>query len=406
MIKGLYETNNQVKLLLFGILLVNAGYFMVLPFIGLYLTSKLSFSVFQTGVILTILTICQWSMGFFSGIFSDKYGHKLMILLGVLIRIIGFLLFILPKSFIIFILAAFLIGTGGAMYSISSKALLVTISDTEKATVFALRSTAVNMGAAIGPLLGWYLFKTSFLLTFIITAGAHVIFLLLILKHLVNIEKAITDKSKPNIFKNFSLVVKDRNILFFFLLCIIFWTLYNQLYFTIPLIIKDQYNISSDLGIFFTINSVMIICFQYIIIKKASAKLSELGIITLGIILLSLSFCIPIIGNHYYAMYGFIIFFTFAEILIIPTIDTYTGSYAKPALLSSYLGFISISGGIGGLLGNTFGGTIYTYLKKNEDVWTIWFVFLSIAVILLLLIIRYKILVVKQEHTKVRTGSD
>lgn len=55
---------------------VTFTFFMFVPFISLYLTGELGYSLLFAGVILAVRLVSQQGVMLIGGYFGDKYGHK------------------------------------------------------------------------------------------------------------------------------------------------------------------------------------------------------------------------------------------------------------------------------------------------------------------------------------------
>ncbi|NNU97740.1 MFS transporter [Anoxybacillus sp. EFIL] len=377
------KLSTEVRIVLFGVLLIGIGYFMAIPLLSLYLSNYRGLSVFQIGLVLTVLTISQQGFTFFGGILSDRFGVKNSLIYGMLIRIIGFLTFAFSNNSCFFVISSIFVGIGGALFFPASKAIIATVPNSVKSEAFALRSIAVNIGASIGPLLGGLLYKFEFKIVFLCATLVHFIFLLLALKYV--------DKNHNNINSNMKIVsqlnkvIKDYKIVFLMLINSGFWALYSQVYITIPLDFTTRFNSDSLVSLLFSINGFLVIILQYRMVKWMNKKFNQSLILTFGMILMAFAFFSLSIFPSIYAFFTFIIFFTISEILIIPTIDDLTSNISPPGLAGSYLGFVSLGTGIGSLFGNLIGGSLFEQFKSIDLIWVNWLIYALFSMFIALL---------------------
>ncbi len=95
------------------------------------------------------------------GALSDRFGARTIILIGCVIRVVGYLLLALGESLWPIILGACLTGIGGALFSPSIEALLAKAGTQSEASGkrsraewFALFAVCGELGAVLGPALG------------------------------------------------------------------------------------------------------------------------------------------------------------------------------------------------------------------------------------------------------------
>jgi MFS family permease len=345
---------------------------MLTPYLTIFMNSN-GFSVFEIGIVLTSGVIFQQGFTFFGGLVGDKWGYRGTIIIGILVRIIGYLLYLVAGNFYMLIIASSFSGIGGALIVPSTKAIIASLEVDHRTEAFALRNTALNMGASIGPLIGAILYKFSFNFIFIIVVLTHLFLLILILKY---VNKIKSDNENKNIFNDFQTVIKDKRIIYLMLVSIGFWFLYTQLTLSIPLFITNNLQSEYLIGIVFSINAILTICLQFFLIQLTAQKFSSLQIISYGMLFMSGAFIIIPLFSSSLGIYFFIFLFTIAEILVAPTIDN-VASTLTPSnkLLGSYLGFVSLGWAIGGSLGNTLGGYLYNLFDKLNHISYLWLIY-------------------------------
>ena len=113
------------------------------------------------GLILGLRTFSQQGMFIVGGALSDRFGAKVVILSGCIVRVSGYLLLAFGESLSPIIVGACLTGIGGALFSPSIEALLAkagTHSEAKgtrsRAEWFALFAVCGELGAVLGPVAG------------------------------------------------------------------------------------------------------------------------------------------------------------------------------------------------------------------------------------------------------------
>lgn len=157
--------------LLASSLLLTIGRGATLPFMTIYLTRVYDMSVENIGYALTVaLTIgVVFSLGF--GILADKFDKKRYMLIAIVAFIAGFVAIPLVNNVTLVVLFFALINCAYSVFSTVLKAWFADVlTSSEKAHVFSLNYSFLNIGWTIGPPIGTLLVMYSLQLPFLLAA--------------------------------------------------------------------------------------------------------------------------------------------------------------------------------------------------------------------------------------------
>jgi MFS transporter, DHA1 family, multidrug resistance protein len=376
MLTSFRALNLEVKIILLGVLLISISTFMLTPFLSLYMHFK-DFSPLEIGTVLTIGLIFQQGFTFLGGLLGDRFGYRLMIIVGILVRVLGYLLFATSETLLLFSLSSGLIGIGGSLIVPSTKASIASVNEQDRGKALSFRSMAVNIGASLGPILGGLLYKSSFVFVFLIAALTHVILLLLVIFFVKHFKKP---EQKLSLFSNFKHIIVDKNIVYITLVSSGFWFLYTQLTLSIPLYTKEVLNLDLLVAVLFTINGILVIVLQYPLLNYFERRHSLPSILSYGMLFIMAGFLCIFAFPSMISMLVFITLFTVGEVLVAPTLDNAASQIAPHvSKVGGYLGFISLGWAIGGTLGNMLGGFLYTFFNDINDIWIVWILYATLA---------------------------
>lgn len=105
--------NRRVRILLVNQLAIYLGFFMLLPYLSLYLSSGLGLAGWAVGLILGVRNFCQQGMFLVGGTLTDRFGYRLPVILGCVLRTVGFALLGVVTTVGALIPAAMITGLAG-----------------------------------------------------------------------------------------------------------------------------------------------------------------------------------------------------------------------------------------------------------------------------------------------------
>lgn len=359
------------KAAIVGILISSLGTFMFMPYVSIYI-SDLGYRASFIGVVLLMFSISQQGFTFFGGYLSDKLGTKYICLTGLSIRIVGYIMFLFSLNKALIILSAILVGLGGALITPSLKVTMTIGNEAIISSVFALRNTVINFGAAIGPILGGILYVYSIHAIFLSAALLHVMVFFLISRKKQIIIEVEENENLPS--TSMWAIFRDKRILYLTFAVSSFYFLYVQFNLSVPIYIKDYYHRPELIGMLFTFNGILIIVLQYPVMVFFQKRFHEHTVLVLGMFFLACAFISLVLSDTVMILFLFTFLLTLGEILLPPTLDNIATKLAPKKLMGSYLGFITFSFMIGGGLGSLIGGYGYEW-GSNHNIHILWMLY-------------------------------
>lgn len=365
-------------IILSGFFFVNCGANMVIPFFGLYVTQYMHVTAAQAGLVLTVTVGTPRALALLGGAFSDKFGIRQSMMLGLGILVISAIGYSFSHSLWAFILNSFISGVGFSLFTPAGKAAVSSIvSNENRMAAFALRNMAVNIGVAAGPIIGMWITVANLRITFLLTAivyGVFFIFVSLFLRQ----ESQAGQSKRVSGLKKLRFVFQDQKLMVYSVLIITFYILLAQFSLVLPLYAADRFGAHNQVGLLFTANALIMIAVQYPILSYLSKYLSAVQISILGIFFTALGLGGAGLASQFSLLFITLVVFTVGQLLIMPSIDSVVSEYAPAELAASYQGFSGLAGAVGGIIGNLVGGSFYGWAKHHlsyESFWLSFFIF-------------------------------
>ncbi|UOE53482.1 MDR family MFS transporter [Cytobacillus oceanisediminis] len=363
--------NLSTKVTLTSGFFLNFAGFAVFSFLAVYLSNTLELSGWETGTILSLLTLSSRVLPLFTGGMGDKYGYKRIMGIGLLLRGVGFVTLAFSHSFSYVSVAVLLIGIGAACYEPSALAFFSQENNPElRKKTFIYLNLALNGGAIIGPLLGGILLVTNPRFPFLLSAS--IFFILYIVQLIILPKKENTQGSDSNsILAGVPHILKNKRFLLFCFSMIFFWFMFAQLTVALPLHMFAISNNENLVSLVITINAltglIFMIIFKKLYIKSSAIFLLVVGTLTMALSLLFISFfpsplwlILCIIG------------FTVGETLVLPSSDIAIADFVDDQYNGIYYGFSDLSFAVGATLGNFTGTLLLDIYQPNSFVpWVI-----------------------------------
>ena len=371
------------RLLVTNGLAFNLGFYMMLPYLAHHLGSTLGLTGWITGLILGIRVFSQQGLFLLGGTLGDRLGYRPAILSGCLIRAFGFALLGWADSVPVLIIAAFLTGFAGALFTPCAQAYLAAeCRDAEQRhQAFALHNLASEVGMLLGPLAGLWLTNLSYAATGCISGG---IFLLLTILQWCYLPQGVfASQSAPvSVLTQWHSIWLNRPFLRFTLSAAAYPILFHQLYLAIPAYIQSTHQPASLLSSVFVITALIGVMLQLPVTHWVKTRLGLPRAIGIGLVCMGGSYVtmlcladIPVMAVTLQA-----VLFSFGSILCYPLFSVRLPYYAGNGQLGSYYGFYASFGGCVALLSNVVVGRMLGNAgTKPPEI--LWYVLLGVGVL-------------------------
>jgi len=341
---------------------INRAGTMVLPFLSKYLKEDLHFSYSQVGWIMVSFGIGSMLGSWLGGKLSDKIGFYKIMIFSLLTSGIGFFILQTITSYHGLLIAIFFIMVIADMFRPAMFVSLGAYAKPENRTrALTLVRLAINLGFAAGPALGGLLIMSVGYKGLFWVDGATCIIAILIFWAKVKEKKksAYTDKEHPGEVLTHS-VLKDGPFWIFLLICLISGIMFFQLFTTIPLYHKEQFNLSElQTGLLLTFNGVLVFFVEMPLVSYIERnKINKLRAINLGGLLMTISMFLLLVNNWVGILIIMMLFMTFAEMFAFPFSNSFAMSRAPKGHEGRYMAIFTMTYSMAHILSAKTGMTI------------------------------------------------
>jgi predicted MFS family arabinose efflux permease len=357
------------------VILINRSGTMVVPFMTIYATQKLGFSIVQAGFIMAVFGMGAIVGAFIGGRLTDSIGFY-KIQLGALVG--GGIMFITLgylTSYISLCIGTFFLSLINESFRPANSTAIAYYSHAENRTrSYSLNRLAINMGWAVGGALGGFLASKNYHLLFWVdglTNMSAAILLLIVLPVPKDLKSSIV-KNKAQAKEAGTSAYQDKLYRIFIFLTILFAFCFFQMFSILPIYLRTQLHLKEQLiGVLMTINGLMIAFTEMVIVYKLENKRPALWYIKFGVILVGMSYGVFNIaeGNFGVALISMCII-TIGEMLSMPFMNTYWISRSSEHNRGQYAALYTIgwstaqvaAPSLGGLIADRFGFNVLWWI--------------------------------------------
>ncbi|MEK7017870.1 MFS transporter [Bacillus sp. FSL R9-9410] len=368
----------SIRILLAAVLFMNTGSFMIMPFFAIYLTDSLHFSPLELGTILTTILISQRGLSVITGFIGDRGSHTIHVLLGVIVRGLGFWLFVYAEDFWFIVLSSFCIGLGGALFDPSVTAFFASQKEELRKKTFTYFNQMLNAGVIIGPAIGALLVKMNPIYPFVIAGISMMILAFAVFVYRKQYPETIKDNK--NISESVKYAFSNTLFLTFIGVMILFWIMFAQLNISFPI---KAYALSRNkelVSSIFIVNGISGLIFMFFL-RKLFIKTNPIVMVKVGVLIMGTSIAmIPFIPSIYW-MLCCIFLYTLGETLALPGGEMAVAQFSTNRPAGLFFGMFQTSWALGGSIGNYFGA----WLNKFNHTYWAWFIYFLIGILAFIL---------------------
>ncbi|HWJ02512.1 MAG TPA: MFS transporter [Verrucomicrobiae bacterium] len=367
-----------------GTILTTVTSFAIRPFLAIYLYDKTG-SVYYAGLILGLAPLMGILTNLLGGGFADKYGRKPVMVLSLLFQSIPMFGFIFAATPLQFCLVSMLNGMASSLFFPAANAQIADIvPEQQRAEVFALMHTALNVGAAVGPMLGLMLVSFNQQLVFFLSGISLLIYCALVY---ALIPETLRKKSTGTAVRQAPLRLREHKLLMgLTALALPVTLLYSQVEANFPIYLRG--NFDNYLTIFtgmMTMNGTIVVL-SAVWLAKRTENMFTPNVLLVGYLLFAtvgIGYGFGPLLKSIPLLFAAEFIFTVAECITFPNQQKMISLIAPPEMRGRYFSLFGLNWGLAKSVGPLLGGLVLTRINGLSL-----FLFLALLLILAGLILH------------------
>lgn len=376
-----YEGLSRPAWILALVMFINRVGAMVVPFLGIYMTEALDFTIKEAGIVLSFFGFGSLAGSWLGGKLTDAKGHFKVQLLSLILVVPMFFLLPFFQSVLSLSVGIFLLSLVAETFRPANSVSIAYYSKPENLTrALSLNRMAVNLGFSIGPALGGLLAALSYKFLFygngITALLAGLIFYFYFKQKTFKKSNrhsplSLQKKTQQEPFSPYKSPYRDKVFLLFNFFCTLWCISFFQLLSTLPLFYKEELEIKdSGIGLLLAFNGLVVFIFEMILVHLVEKRWKEIEVIIIGAVLLCLSFCMLQIQGGLWVAYLAMFTLSISEILVMPFMASISLKRATKSSQGAYIGLNGLSFSIAHIVSPYFGTQVASKLGFS-NLWLI-----------------------------------
>ncbi len=391
--KNAYQGLSPSVWLLAGVMLINRCGTMVLPFMSIYLTQQLHFSVTNTGIVMALFGIGAFAGTYLGGRLTDRFGFYYVQLFSLLVSGSALITLQFITDFYFLCGSVFVFALLSDSFRPANQSAIAHYSTPETRTrAFSCNRLAINLGWAVGGGLGGWLASINYSLLFwadgltCLTAGV-VLWTYLPVPVTAGNSKQTTGPEQTE--QTGTSPYRDGLFIAFVVCAALYFVAFMQFFSIVPLYFSDVLHLSVSLiGMLMTINGLLIVGIEMTLVYGLEQrKWPKIPLIITGILLTVVSYIVlftptgtGLLGTTMFNLgvgLAFVLFITAGEMLAMPFLQSFTVERSSPATRGQYLALYAMGGALAQTIAPAFGSQMVAHFGFS----THWLTIAGISVV-------------------------
>ncbi|MFA5836968.1 MAG: MFS transporter [Bellilinea sp.] len=349
---------------------------LLFPFFALYITQKFGVGMTEAGLILGLFSIFGLFGSMIGGALTDRFGRRTIIIIGLVFSAVSTLTLGMVNQFATLIPLAVLIGLLSHFAGPAHDAMVADLlPEKQRQEGFGILRVVGNMAWIIGPTIGGFVAKQSFLTLFIIDAAVSSVVALLFFLFVPEtkpMHAEIQQKAESMLatFRGYGKVMRDSAYMAFLVAGILMGLVYQQMYNSLSVYLRDNHGIEPQgYGFLLTVSAITVILFQFTTTRLIKHRPPFL-MMALGTAFYVIGFSMFGWVSAYYLFALAIVVITIGEMIVVPTSQALAANFAPEEMRGRYMAMFSLLW----MLPATIGPGAAGYILDNYNPNLLWYI--------------------------------
>jgi MFS family permease len=340
------------------------------PFFALYITQRFNVGMTQAGVLLGTMAFFGLFGNTIGGALTDKFGRKQIILFGLVFSALSALaLGFVNELFFLYPLIAII----GILSNISGPAHNAMVADMlpeeQRNEGYGIIRVVANLSWIIGPTIGGFVAARSYLMLFILDAIFSLTTAVIVMKLIPETKPegkhGKAEESMLQTLVGYKTVVRDRIFIAFIFVSILMLLVYQQLYNTLSVYLRDVHQIpTTHYGYLLSASAILVVLTQFWVTSQTK-KFAPMLMMTIGCAFYMVGFGMIGFVGAFWLFVVSILIITVGEMIVVPVSQALVAKFAPEEMRGRYMAVSSLSWSIPSTVGPAAAGLIMDHYNPN-----------------------------------------
>lgn len=345
---------------------------LLFPFFALYITQRFHVGMTQAGIVLGVFSIFGLIGSMIGGALTDRFGRRKLILFGLFFSAISTLALGLVDRLVMLYPLAVLIGILSDVAGPAHQAMIADILPNDKRQEgFGVLRVVGNLAWIIGPTIGGFVANRSFFALFVIDAVVSSIVALLFFRFMPETKPQLQPHEEAQhesilqTFIGYGRVLRDRPYVGFLAASILMGLVYQQMYNSLSVYLRDNHGIDPQgYGFLMSSSAITVVLLQFWVTRRVKTRPPFLTM-AVGVLFYALGFSMFGFVSAYWLFVTAIVVITIGEMIIMPVSSALAAGFAPVEMRGRYMAMYGFSWALPATIGPAAAGYILDNLNPN-----------------------------------------
>jgi len=344
------------------------------PFLMLYLTARLGMAPTSAALLVSVLGAGSFVAQLTGGELSDRLGRRPVMMLSFFVAPVAMIVLGLTHETALLFVAMFVLGFFTDLSRPAINAAVVDLVPAERRSrAFGYIYWAINLGAALAPIIAGLLANFDYFLLFVGDALTTAVFGVIVLTRIPETQAVeVAIEARVPTGARVGRALRDPILLFFVGLSLLIGIMYSQAHVTLPLAMAANGLPPSDYGLAIAVNGALIVLITLQISRRV-AKLPRYLVMATAGLLLGTGFGLTAFASTLPLYALTVLVWTLGEVIGASIAPAIVSELSPPAMRGLYQGIWGSSWGLAFFIGPAVGGFVFDHYGSNA-LWATTFV--------------------------------
>jgi len=343
---------------------------LLFPFFALYITQKFHVGMTQAGILLGMFSLFGLIGSVAGGALTDKFGRKQLIMFGLIFSAISTLTFGFVNDISVMYPLAVLVGTLSSIAHPAHQAMIADIlPENKRQEGFGILRVVGNLSWIIGPTIGGLIANIDFFYLFVIDSIISCVVAVAVYRTIPETKPEPHAHAESESFLQtvigYRQPMRDAAFMAFIIANILMLTVYQQMYGTLSVYLRDHHNINPQgYGFLMTTSAITVVIFQFWVSRLIKFRPPFL-MMAFGTVFYVIGFTLFGVFTTYILFAINIIIVTIGEMIVVPTSQSLVANFAPEEMRGRYMAIAGLSWAIPQTIGPGAAGYILDNYNPN-----------------------------------------